>query len=82
MLHGRRAPRMEVEMISDAERKGGRIVFHFAGVHDTVTVFGDEWACESYKKTDIAKWQIFWADGRIKHIVNMDNVTFIEVVDE
>ena len=34
------------------------------------------------KKTDIAKWQIFWVDGRINHIVNMDNVTFVEVVDE
>lgn len=25
---------------------------------------------------------IFWADGRINHIVNMDNVTFVEVVDD
>lgn len=64
------------------EGKGGRTVFHFAGVDDTVTVVDDEWAYESSKKTDIAKWQIFWVDGRIRHIVNMDNVTFIEVVDK
>lgn len=64
------------------EGKGARIVFHFAGVDDTVTVFDDEWAYENSKKTDIAKWQIFWVDLRIKHIVNMDNVTFIEVVDK
>lgn len=64
------------------EGKGGRIVFHFAGVDDTVTVVDDEWAYECFKKTDIAKWQIFWVDGRIRHIVNMDNVTFIEVVDK
>lgn len=69
-------------MIGDAERKGGRIVFHFAGVGDTVTVSGNKWAYESYGKTDIAKWQIFWVDGRISKIVNMDNVTFVEVVDD
>jgi hypothetical protein len=32
------------------EGKGGWLVFHFAGVGDTVTVFDDEWAYESSKK--------------------------------
>lgn len=62
--------------------KGARIVFHFAGVDDRVMVLDDVWAYESSKKTDIAKWQIFWVDGRIRHIVNMDNVTFVEVVED
>lgn len=47
-----------------------------------VIVPGDEWAYENTGKKDFAKWQVFWYDGGIKHIVNMDNVTFIEVVDE
>ena len=63
------------------EGKGARLVFHFAGSF-VVIVPGDEWAYENVGKKDIAKWQVFWHDGGIKHIVNMDNVTFIEVVDE
>ncbi|WP_333789653.1 hypothetical protein [Parolsenella catena] len=30
----------------------------------------------------IAKWQVFMDGDRITHIVNMDNATFVEVVDE
>lgn len=64
------------------EGKGAHLVFHFAGSLDRVIVPGDEWAYENVGKKDFAKWQVFWHDGGIKHIVNMDNVTFIEVVDE
>lgn len=62
--------------------KGARIVFHFAGSGDTVTLLGDKWAYERAGEEGIIKWQFFWDDGRITHGVNMDNVTFFEVVDE
>ena len=61
--------------------KGTRLVFHFAGSGDRLTVPGCEWAYDQACKKDIAKWQIFWY-GEISHIVNMDNVTFVEVVDD
>ena len=65
-------------MASDG--KGARLVFHFAGSGDRATVPGVELA---YKfKENVAKWQVFMDGGRITHIVNMDNVTFIEVVDD
>lgn len=67
-------------MASDG--KGSRLVFHFAGSCDRLIVPEDEWAYENAVKKDIAKWQVFWYDDGIKHIVNMDNVTFIEVVDD
>ena len=62
--------------------KKRRIVFHFAGSEDTVTLEGVKWAYEQSAKTNIAKWQIFWDDGRITHGVNLDNVTYFEVVDD
>lgn len=65
-----------------SDDKGPRLVFHFAGSCDRVIVPGDEWAYENVGKKDIAKWQVFWYDGGIKHIVNMDNVTFVEVADD
>ena len=65
-----------------SDDKGPRLVFHFAGSCDRVIVPGDEWAYENVGKKDIAKWQVFWYDGGIKHIVNMDNVTFVEVVGD
>ena len=60
--------------------KGVRTVLHFAGSDDKAIVFGDEWAYSLIDKKDVAKWQVFLDDGRINHIVNMDNVTFVEVV--
>lgn len=62
--------------------KGARLVFHFAGSGDLVTLSGDEWAYDQARKTEIAKWQVFMDGDRITHIVNMDSVTFIEVVDD
>lgn len=62
------------------EGKGRRIVFHFAGSNDRATVSGDEFAFEF--KENPAKWQIFMDGDRISHIVNMDNVTFIEVMGD
>lgn len=62
--------------------KGTRLVFHFAGTGDRLTVPDGEWAYDQAGKKDIAKWQIFWHDWRISHIVNMDNVTFVEVADD
>lgn len=62
--------------------RGGRLVFHFAGSGDQVVLFGDEWAYEQARKMNITKWQVFWDGERINHIVNMDNVTFVEVVDD
>lgn len=62
--------------------RGGRLVFHFAGSGDRVTVLDDEWAYECVDNANIAKWQVFMDGGRINHIVNMDNVTFVEVVDD
>lgn len=64
------------------EDKGARLVFHFAGSGDQVVLFGDEWAYEQARKMNITKWQVFWDGERINHIVNMDNVTFVEVVDD
>ena len=65
-------------MASDG--KGARTVFHFAGSGERVTVIGDEFAYEF--KENLAKWQFFMDGDRITHIVNMDSVTFIEVVDD
>ena len=64
------------------EDKGVRLVFHFAGSGDRAIVFDDEWAYERVDNASIAKWQVFMDGGRINHIVNMDNVTFVEVVDD
>lgn len=65
-----------------ADGKGARAIFHFAGSDERVTLSGNEWAYELASRTSIAKWQIFWDGERINHIVNMDSVTFIEVVDD
>lgn len=63
-----------------SDDKGARLVFHFAGSCERATVPGVELA---YKfKENVAKWQVFMDGGRITHIVNMDNVAFIEVVDD
>ena len=68
------------EQVTDGE--GARVVFHFAGSDERVTLSGNEWAYELASKTNITKWQVFWDGGRINHIVNMDSVTFIEVVGD
>lgn len=65
-------------MASDG--KGARTVLHFAGSDERVTVIGDEFAYEF--EENLAKWQVFMDGDRVKHIVNMDSVTFIEVVDD
>lgn len=76
----------DTECFDDGARvtdgKGARLVFHFAGSGDLVTLSYDEWAYDQARKTDIAKWQIFMDGDRISHIVNMDNVTFIEVMGD
>ena len=63
---------------------GGRVrtVIHFVGSVGKTAVCGDEWVRECVSKADIAKWQVFADGDRITHIVNMDNVAFIEVVDD
>lgn len=65
-------------MASDG--KGTRTIFHFAGSDDKATVLGDKFAYEF--EENLAKWQVFMDGDRITHIVNMDNVTFIEVVGD
>lgn len=42
----------------------------------------DEWAYKCVDNANISKWQVFMDGDRINHIVNMDNVTFVEVVDD
>lgn len=68
------------EQVIGGEKR--RIVFHFAGSKDTVTLSGVKWAYERAGERNISKWQFFWNDGRITHGVNLDNVTYFEVVDD
>lgn len=67
-------------MASDG--KGARTVFHFAGSDERLILPGDDWAYECARSRSITKWKSFSYGDRINHIVNMDSVTFIEVVDD
>mgnify|MGYP004714986835 CR=1 FL=1 len=67
-------------MASDG--KGTRTIFHFAWSDERLILPGDEWAYECARSRSITKWQSFFDGDRINHIVNMDSVTFIEVVGD
>ncbi len=67
-------------MTSDG--KGARAIFHFAGSDYQEIVSRGKLVYDVLDKRDVPKWQVFWDRKGVKHIVNMDNVTFIEVVDD
>lgn len=63
-------------LVTDAEV--ARLAFRVAGPGD---VEGEWRVDESAGETEYAKCLVFW-NGEINHIVPMDNVTFVKVVDE
>lgn len=58
-----------------------KTIFHFADkTYETVTVDGN-WL-ETDVRDVMAKYQTFVVNGRKTMLVNMDNVTYVEVINE
>ena len=58
-----------------------KTVFHFAGVPNDVTVTVDGNWIEAAGENAATKFQVFNESGRKTMLVNMDNVTYVKVVD-
>lgn len=66
-----------------SDHKGEKAVFHFAGLPwHTVTVDA-QCIYGQIENGQLAAWHVFWSDdGKINHVVNMNNVAFVEVAPD
>ena len=58
-----------------------KTVFHFAGMPNDATVTVDGNWIEAAGEDVATKFQIFNENGRKTMLVNMDNVTYVEVIN-
>lgn len=64
-----------------SDHRGEKVVFHFAGLPGNVVMADAQCIYDQAENGRLATWQVFFGDdGKIKHIVNMNNVAFAEVV--
>lgn len=66
-----------------SDHKDEKAVFHFAGLPwHTITVDA-QGIYDQVENGQLSTWQVFCGDdGKINHVVNMNNVAFVEVVPD
>lgn len=66
-----------------SDHRGEKAVFHFAGLPGHTVKVDAQCIYDQIENGQLATWQVFWGDdGKINHIVNTDNVAFVEVVPD
>ncbi len=65
-----------------SDHRGEKVVFHFAGLPGHTVTVDAQFIYDQVENGKLATWQVFWGDDGINHIVNMNNVAFVEAVPD